>query len=136
MYLILVTASPYTCPTFQHVIFKKITCTDNFAFIHVWAPCACSTSGGQKRASDLELVVSCWCWELNPCLVEEQPVLVTVGLSLHPQKATLELKHYFNRFHNFKLLYLFINKELCWNANINYHKKRYSLNVTSLLLKC
>lgn len=133
LYLILMTVSPYTCLTFQHVI-KKIICIDNFAFIclstlpvqHQW-----------RRASDLlEVVVSCWCWGLNRCLVEERPVLVTVEPSLQPQQATLKLKHSFNRFHRFKLLYLFINKELCWNANLNYHKERYSLNVTSILLKC
>lgn len=39
----------------------------------------------------LELCAVVWCWELNPCPLEELPVLLTIEPSLQPAGYTIYL---------------------------------------------
>ena len=60
-----------------------------FFFLPVSAFHACSAHRGQKGMPDpLDISNSCellcGCWELNPSLLEEQPVLLTAELPLNP----------------------------------------------------
>lgn len=58
---------------------------------YVYAPCACSTQGSQKRASDSpgtgainSFELPCGCWEWDPSSMKEQSVSLAVEPSLQP----------------------------------------------------
>ena len=59
----------------------------------ICAPVSCDAHAGQKRAYDSSRMrvrdgcqLPCWCWELNPGPLQEQPVLLTTEPSLHLSK--------------------------------------------------
>lgn len=74
-----------------------------FACIYNYAPCVCSSLGGQKRAPDLpgtevtdSCTLWCWCWESNlGPLQSSQGVFLTIEPSVQPSDFKVFIEYSF-----------------------------------------